>query len=69
MKTVLHLAATRGHANFGWLDSYHSFSFGKYYDAERVNFGALRVLNDDSVSAGMGLANILTTIWKLFLFH
>jgi redox-sensitive bicupin YhaK (pirin superfamily) len=54
MKTVLHQAATRGHANFGWLDSYHSFSFGKYYDAERVNFGALRVLNDDSVSAGMG---------------
>ncbi|OYU56447.1 MAG: hypothetical protein CFE25_04205 [Chitinophagaceae bacterium BSSC1] len=54
MKTVLHLAATRGHANFGWLDSYHSFSFGHYYDPERVNFGALRVLNDDTVSAGMG---------------
>ncbi|MEY2901439.1 MAG: hypothetical protein RLY89_545 [Bacteroidota bacterium] len=54
MKTVLHLAATRGHANFGWLDSYHSFSFGHYYDPERVHFGALRVLNDDTVSAGMG---------------
>ncbi len=54
MKTVLHLAATRGHANFGWLDSYHSFSFGKYYDPERVHFGALRVLNDDTVHAGMG---------------
>jgi redox-sensitive bicupin YhaK (pirin superfamily) len=54
MKTVLHLAATRGHANFGWLDSYHSFSFGHYYDPERVHFGALRVLNDDTVSAGIG---------------
>lgn len=54
MKTVLHLAATRGHANFGWLDSYHSFSFGKYYDPERVHFGALRVLNDDTVHASMG---------------
>lgn len=54
MKTVLHLAATRGHANFGWLDSYHSFSFGHYYDPERVHFGALRVLNDDTVNAGMG---------------
>lgn len=54
MKTVLHQAATRGHANFGWLDSYHSFSFGHYYDPQRVHFGALRVLNDDTVSAGMG---------------
>lgn len=54
MKTVLHQAATRGHANFGWLDSYHSFSFGHYYDPERVHFGALRVLNDDTVNAGMG---------------
>jgi redox-sensitive bicupin YhaK (pirin superfamily) len=54
MKTVFHQAATRGHANFGWLDSYHSFSFGHYYDPERVHFGALRVLNDDTVSAGMG---------------
>ena len=54
MNNVLHLAATRGHANFGWLDSYHSFSFGHYYDPERVHFGALRVLNDDTVSAGMG---------------
>lgn len=54
MKTVLHQAATRGHANFGWLDSYHSFSFGHYYDPKRVHFGALRVLNDDTVNAGMG---------------
>lgn len=54
MKTVLHQAGTRGHANFGWLDSYHSFSFGHYYDPERVHFGALRVLNDDTVNAGMG---------------
>lgn len=54
MKTILHKAATRGHANFGWLNSYHTFSFGAYNNPERVHFGALRVLNDDTVSAGMG---------------
>lgn len=52
--TVLHKAATRGHANHGWLDSYHSFSFANYYNPERIHFGALRVLNDDTVSAGRG---------------
>lgn len=54
MKTILHKAATRGHANFEWLNSYHTFSFGQYQNPERVHFGALRVLNDDTVSAGMG---------------
>jgi redox-sensitive bicupin YhaK (pirin superfamily) len=54
MKTILHKAETRGHANHGWLDSYHSFSFAGYYDPQRTHFGSLRVLNDDTVSAGMG---------------
>lgn len=54
MKAVLHKSATRGHANHGWLNSYHSFSFAGYYNPERIHFGALRVLNDDSVAAGMG---------------
>ncbi len=54
MKKVLHKAETRGHANHGWLNSYHSFSFAGYYNPERIHFGALRVLNDDSVAAGMG---------------
>lgn len=53
-KTVLHKANTRGVADHGWLKSAHSFSFGGYYNPERINFGALRVLNDDSVSGGMG---------------
>jgi hypothetical protein len=52
--TVLHKADTRGHANHGWLKSHHSFSFANYYNPERMHFGVLRVLNDDTVESGMG---------------
>ena len=51
---ILHKADTRGNANHGWLQSRHTFSFANYYNKERMHFGALRVLNDDTVSAGMG---------------
>ncbi|RIV73997.1 pirin family protein [Flagellimonas aequoris] len=54
MKTVLHKANTRGHANHGWLDSHHTFSFAGYQNPERMHFGVLRVLNDDQVSAAKG---------------
>lgn len=54
MKTILHKASTRGQADHGWLKSHHSFSFANYYNPERMNFGALRVLNDDRVAAGRG---------------
>jgi len=54
MKTILHKANDRGHANHGWLNSYHSFSFASFHDPEKVHFGALRVLNDDTVKAGNG---------------
>jgi len=54
MKKTLHRADSRGRASFGWLESYHSFSFGHYHDPERMHFGALRVLNDDRVAPGRG---------------
>ncbi len=54
MKTIFHEANTRGHVNFGWLDSHHSFSFGHYYDPEKMQFGLLRVLNDDIITGGSG---------------
>lgn len=54
MKTVLHRSNSRGYANHGWLKSYHSFSFAGYFNPERMNFGKLRVLNDDVVQPKMG---------------
>jgi quercetin 2,3-dioxygenase len=54
MNTVIHKAASRGHADHGWLNSWHTFSFANYYEPERMHFGALRVLNDDTVAPGMG---------------
>ena len=54
MKIVLHKAEERGYADHGWLKAFHSFSFADYYDPENIHFGALRVLNDDSIDAGKG---------------
>jgi redox-sensitive bicupin YhaK (pirin superfamily) len=53
-KTVLHRAETRGHADHGWLNTHHTFSFANYRNPERMHFGVLRVLNDDVVAAGRG---------------
>jgi redox-sensitive bicupin YhaK (pirin superfamily) len=54
MKSVIHRAEDRGFADHGWLNAYHSFSFANYYDPDKVQFGALRVLNDDSINGGQG---------------
>lgn len=54
MNKFLQPAGSRGHANHGWLESFHSFSFANYYNPERMQFGTLRVLNDDRVAPGMG---------------
>jgi redox-sensitive bicupin YhaK (pirin superfamily) len=54
MKLTIHRAGCRGHADHGWLKTWHSFSFASYYNPDRMHFGALRVLNDDIVQAGMG---------------
>jgi len=57
MKTLIHKANTRGHADHGWLNTHHSFSFASYFNPERVHFGMLRVLNDDIVKGGKGFGN------------
>lgn len=74
--TIIHKANTRGHADHGWLNAYHSFSFAGYYNPERMQFGVLRVLNDDTVAGGMGFGKhphdnmeIITIVFEGELKH
>ena len=73
---IIHKANTRGHADHGWLNAYHSFSFASYHNAERMHYGVLRVLNDDSVAGGMGFGKhphdnmeIITIVFEGELKH
>jgi redox-sensitive bicupin YhaK (pirin superfamily) len=75
-KTVIHKSNTRGHADHGWLNAYHSFSFASYYNPERMHYGVLRVLNDDTVAGGMGFGKhphdnmeIITIVFEGELKH
>lgn len=54
MQYVIHKADDRGHAHHGWLDTWHSFSFASYYNPSKIRFGAIRVINDDTIAPGMG---------------
>ena len=65
MKKVIDKAESRGRSLYDWLDSYHTFSFDGYYNPRRMNFGALRVLNDDRVEPGKGFGPTRIKTWKL----
>lgn len=66
MRVVVDKAQSRGYANHGWLKTHHTFSFANYYNPERVHFGMLRVLNDDSVAPGeRDSICIHIRIWRL----
>lgn len=54
MTTILHKSSDRGTANYGWLSANYSFSFANYFDPKKIQFGMLRVLNDDTIAPGMG---------------
>lgn len=68
MNITIHRASSRGHANHGWLDTHHTFSFANYFNPERMQFGALRVLNDDKVLPEEGFGTHPHKIWRWFPF-
>lgn len=76
MKTIFYAAESRGKADYGWLKTRYSFSFANYFNRERMNFGVLRVINDDVISPDTGFGEhphdnmeIITIVLKGELAH
>ena len=68
MKKIIYRSEDRGKANYGWLDTKYSFSFANYYNPKMMNFGMLRVLNDDTVIPAMELEEVCERfVWTDFI--
>lgn len=64
-KINIRKASDRGHADHGWLNSFHTFSFADYHDPQQMGFRSLKVMNDDTVQGGKGFATHRHRAWRV----